>query len=76
MGLKRMTSQQNAQKRDLTPKMNPICKAFAERLKEKGKPSIVIIGAIMTKLLHLIYGVLKSEKPFNPDILKKAQITP
>ena len=47
----------------------------AERLKEKGKPSIVIIGAVMTKLLHLIYGVLKSEKPFNPDILKKAQIT-
>ena len=27
-------------------------------------------------ILHLIYGVLKSEKPFNPDILKKAQITP
>jgi hypothetical protein len=49
---------------------------FAERLKEKGKPSIVIIGAVMTKLLHLIYGVLKSEKPFNPDILKKAQIPP
>jgi transposase len=57
-------------------RFNPICKAFAERLKEKGKPSIVIIGAVMTKLLHLIYGVLKSEKPFNPDILKKAQITP
>ena len=30
----------------------------------------------MTKLLHLIYGVLKNQKPFNPDILKKAQITP
>jgi hypothetical protein len=29
----------------------------------------------MTKLLHLIYGVLKSEKPFKPDILKKAQIS-
>ena len=57
-------------------RFNPICKAFAERLKEKGKPSIVIIGAVMTKLLHLIYGVLKSEKPFNPDFLKKAQITP
>jgi transposase len=44
-------------------RFNPICKAFAERLKEKGKPSIVIIGAVMTKLLHLIYGVLKSH-PF------------
>jgi hypothetical protein len=30
----------------------------------------------MTKILHLISGVLKIEKPFNPDILKKAQITP
>jgi hypothetical protein len=45
-----------------------------ERLKEKGKPSIVIIGAIMTKLLHLIYGVLKSEKPFNPAISKKHKL--
>ena len=30
----------------------------------------------MTKLLLLIYGVRKSEKTFNPDILKKAPITP
>jgi hypothetical protein len=57
-------------------RFNPICKAFAERLKDKGKPAIVIIGAIMSKLLHLIYGVLKSQKTFNPDILKKAPITP
>jgi hypothetical protein len=57
-------------------RLNPVCKAFAERLEEKGKPSIVIIAAIMTRLLHLIYGVLKSEKPSKPDILKKAPITP
>jgi hypothetical protein len=28
----------------------------------------------MTKLLHLIYGVLKSEKPFNPAISKKHKL--
>jgi hypothetical protein len=30
---------------------NSACKAFAKRLKERGKPSIVIIGAVMTKPL-------------------------
>jgi len=55
---------------------NPICKAFAARLAAEGKPSIVIVGAVMTKLLHIIYGVLKHGQPFNPNHLKKAEITP
>jgi transposase len=55
---------------------NPICMAFAERLKAQGKPSIVIVGAVMTKLLHIIYGVLKHGQPFNPNHHKKAEITP
>lgn len=54
---------------------NPICKAFAARLAAEGKPSIVIVGAVMTKLLHIIYGVLKHGQPFNPNHLKKAEIT-
>lgn len=28
---------------------------------------MAVLGAVMRKLLHLIYGVLKSGKPFNPD---------
>ena len=28
---------------------------------------MLVIGAAMRKLLHLIYGVLKSGKPFDPD---------
>ena len=52
-------------------KYNPICKEFAERLEAKGKPKIVILGAVMNKLLHLIFGVLKHQKPFNPEHLKK-----
>ena len=50
---------------------NPICKAFAGRLKAQGKPPIVVLGAVMHKLLHIIFGVLKHQKPFNPNYLKK-----
>jgi len=45
---------------------NPVIKAFADRLKKAGKPNMVIIGAVMRKLLHIIYGVLKSGMPFDP----------
>lgn len=45
---------------------NPVIKKFADHLKKAGKPNMVIIGAVMRKLLHIIYGVLKSGKPFDP----------
>lgn len=45
---------------------NPVIKEFADRLKKAGKPNMVIIGAVMRKLLHIIYGVLKSGMPFDP----------
>ena len=46
---------------------NPVAREFADRLKKAGKPNRVIIGAVMRKLLHIIYGVLKSGKPFDPE---------
>jgi transposase len=46
---------------------NPVIKEFADRLKKAGKPNMVIIGAVMRKLLHIIYGVLKSGRPFDPS---------
>jgi transposase len=46
---------------------NPIVKQLADRLKAKGKPPMVIIGAAMRKLLHLVYGVLKHKTPFDPN---------
>lgn len=46
---------------------NPIIKAFCERLKLSGKPTMVIIGAAMRKLVHIIYGVLKSGKAFDAN---------
>ncbi len=45
---------------------NPLVKALADRLEARGKPKKVIIGAAMRKLLHLAYGVLKNQTPFDP----------
>ncbi len=44
----------------------PACKAFAERLAARGKSKKVIIGAVMRKLVHIIYGVLKHRTPYDP----------
>jgi len=55
---------------------NPVIKAFAERLKAKGKPNKVVIIACMRKLLHIIYGVWSSGKPFDPDYEQKRQAVP
>jgi transposase len=46
---------------------NPVIKEFADRLKKAGKSNMVIIGAVMRKLLHIVYGVLKSGMPFDPS---------
>ena len=50
-------------------RFNPIIKKFAENLQEKNKNGKVIVVAAMRKLLHIIYGVLKSGKAFNPSII-------
>lgn len=46
---------------------NPLMITFYQRLKEKGKNGKVIVCAIMRKLVHLIFGVLKSGKMFDPN---------
>ena len=46
---------------------NPVMLAFYNRLKEKGKNGKVIVCAIMRKLVHLIFGILKSGKKFDPN---------
>jgi transposase len=45
---------------------NPVIKAWASGLRKRGKCEMQIIGAVMRKLLHLAYGVLKSGKPYDP----------
>jgi transposase len=48
---------------------NPIMIAFYNRLKDKGKNGKVIVCAIMRKLVHIIFGVLKSGKKYDPNFL-------
>lgn len=43
-------------------------KLFRDRLAAAGKPPKLIIGAMMRKLVHVAYGVLKSGKSFNPAL--------
>ncbi len=43
-------------------------KEFYEKLIEKGKPKKVAVCAVMRKLAHIIYGVLKSNKPFDQQL--------
>jgi transposase len=46
---------------------NPVMIAFYNRLKDKGKNGKVIVCAIMRKLVHVIFGVLKSGKMYDPN---------
>ena len=48
---------------------NPIIKALVKRLQDRGKSKMTIVGAVMRKLVHLAYGVLKHGKPFDPNYL-------
>ena len=45
---------------------NPVLRTFADRLLAAGKPKLVVIAAVMRKLLHLAFGVLKHRRPFDP----------
>ncbi len=46
---------------------NPLIKSFCKRLLENDKSKMVVICAAMRKLLVLAYGVIKSNKPFDPN---------
>ncbi|MEM6717661.1 MAG: transposase [Cyanobacteria bacterium P01_C01_bin.147] len=47
----------------------PQARAFGERLLAAGKTKMPVIGALMHKLIRVIYGILKARKPFDPDKL-------
>ena len=54
---------------------NPILRDMAERLAERGITGMSAIAALMRKLLQLVYGILKSEQPFDPDYVVNVQVT-
>lgn len=53
---------------------NPLLKPFAERLTAQGLAPKAVIVAVMRKLLHLAYGVIHSNRPFDPHYGQKSPI--
>jgi len=49
-------------------RFNSAIRSQAERLRQAGKAEMVIVGAAMRKLLHICFGVLKNQAPFNPAL--------
>jgi len=47
---------------------NPVLKAFGDRLSTTGLAPKAVVGAVMRKLAHLIYGVIKSGQPFDAKL--------
>jgi transposase len=55
---------------------NPILHTFAQRLLAAGKSKMQVVAAVMRKLLHLVFGILKSGHPFDPHFLDQSLATP
>ena len=53
---------------------NPVVRAFGERLRAHGLPPKAVVVAAIRKLLHLVYGGLKSGQPFDPSFSAQALI--
>lgn len=47
---------------------NPVIVAMAKRLESRGLSPKAIVGASMRRLVHLIYGVVRSGRPFDMTI--------
>jgi transposase len=47
---------------------NPLIKEIYAGHLQKGMSKMAAIGALMHKILRIIYGMLKHNQPFNPDI--------
>ena len=47
---------------------NPDVKALYERLLAKGKSKMAALGAAMRKLVHICFGVLKTQTPYTPKV--------
>lgn len=50
---------------------NPVIQAFVKTLRKAKKHNFAIIMAVIRKLLHLVYGVIKNDKPFDANWMTK-----
>jgi transposase len=48
---------------------NPLIKTFGERLKASGLAPKAVVGASMRKLVHLLFGVVRSGRPFDATLV-------
>ncbi len=46
---------------------HPTLRPFAQQLVQRGKSHMVALGAVMRKLLVLVFAILRSQKPFDPN---------
>jgi transposase len=53
-------------------KHNAIIRGFANSLRSRGKKPKQVICAAMRKLLHLAFGVIKTNRPFDSNLVAKA----
>jgi transposase len=51
---------------------NPQVRAVYERLLARGKSKMSALGAAMRKLVHLCFGVIKTQRPYEPNYVKIA----
>jgi len=51
---------------------NPPVRAHYQRLLARGKPKLVALVAIMRKLLHAIWGMVRHQQPFDPARFSQA----
>jgi transposase len=50
---------------------NPIIKPLYARFRAKGMNHYQAMGVVMNKLIRIAYGILRSGKPFNPEVDQK-----
>jgi transposase len=50
---------------------NPVMQPLVQRLQQRGHCNMSIVVAVMRKLLHLVFAILKSGQPFDPHFQEK-----
>lgn len=50
---------------------NPLVQPLVQRLEQENRCQLFILCAVMRKLLHFAFGVIKSKQPFDPHFLAK-----
>ena len=55
---------------------NPVLKAFAQRLKDKGKPHKVVMIAVARKLLVIANAMIRDGKSWDPETKGNAAAEP